>query len=318
MERFETKFDLLNKAYKDSRINKGTLELFQYLVYKSDDNGCFPAVNTIAESLSCCRRTVQNNMRKLEHFGYIIRKERWYNHQQLSNKYIFNLDISEDKKTEWIQDSLSDKPSDMIDPDPLYKNGFYKVNEIGKIFDQKLTGREKLLMIYCYHKANQTGIMYGTVSDFCNDLGISGRTLYFLLVRLRKMGLLRIKTYNFNGHKGYVVQLTGRGVAVNTVQSMNYNSCHRIRSYIAQNISTDQREGIIKNDQCNYSILKKTKYQENISKHILVFSFINWVKLRINNLHKYTGALFRHLIEKEDMHNTHISWLDKIRKILRI
>lgn len=96
MQRFETKYDILQRAYKDRDIKKGTISLLQYLVMKSNKSNCFPAVDTIAAALGCCRRTVQYNMRKLERAGYIVRKDRWYNHQQLSNQYCFPLDVMED------------------------------------------------------------------------------------------------------------------------------------------------------------------------------------------------------------------------------
>ena len=94
MQRFETKYDLLNVAYKDERLKKGTISLLQYLVHKSNKEKCFPAVETIAKALNVCKRTVQYNMRKLERTGYIIRKDRWYNHQQLTNQYVFNLGVN--------------------------------------------------------------------------------------------------------------------------------------------------------------------------------------------------------------------------------
>ena len=93
MQRFETKFDLLQEAYKDTGLKKGTIALLQYLVYKSNREECYVSVGTIAAALNVCVRTVQNNMRKLEKAGYVIRKDRWYDHQQLSNRYIFNLGI---------------------------------------------------------------------------------------------------------------------------------------------------------------------------------------------------------------------------------
>ena len=96
MQRFETKFDLLQEAYKDTGLKKGTIALLQYLVYKSNREECFVSVGTIAAALNVCVRTVQNNMRKLEKAGYVIRKDRWYDHQQLSNRYIFNLGITEE------------------------------------------------------------------------------------------------------------------------------------------------------------------------------------------------------------------------------
>ena len=96
MQRFENKYDLLDAAYKDGTLKKGTIALLQYLVHKSNKEQCFPAVETIAKALGCCKRTVQYNMRKLERAGYVLRKDRWYNHQQLSNQYVFNFGVIED------------------------------------------------------------------------------------------------------------------------------------------------------------------------------------------------------------------------------
>ena len=35
MQRFETKYDLLNAAYRDNELKKGCILLLQYLVYRS-------------------------------------------------------------------------------------------------------------------------------------------------------------------------------------------------------------------------------------------------------------------------------------------
>lgn len=91
MQKFETKYDLLNAAHRDSELKKGCILLLQCLIHRSDKERCFPALETIAKALNVCKRTVQYNMRKLENAGYIIRKDRWYNHQQLTNQYVFNL-----------------------------------------------------------------------------------------------------------------------------------------------------------------------------------------------------------------------------------
>lgn len=209
MEVFQTKYDLLNEAYNDDRIKKGTLILFQFLVNASDDKGCFPAVETIAEALSCCKRTVQNNMRKLERFGYIMRKERWYNHQQLSNSYSFNLGVREEKKVIWAE-GFDNSICEMFDDDTPLKNGFYKSHVISWIFSLELSTKEKLLMVYCVNRANQKGIMYNSASGFCEALGISERTLHIILRKLRMRELIRIRLCILNGRKCYVLQITGR------------------------------------------------------------------------------------------------------------
>lgn len=209
MQRFETKYDLLNAAYKDESLKKGTVALIQYLVYKSNKEQCFPAVETIAKAIGCCKRTVQYNMRKLEQKGYIIRKDRWYNHQQLSNQYVFNLGVTEDmqgkmKYSDEEYDTLNsfsfNNPSELV----------CKIKEIKKIYEMKLSANEKLLLIYLCHRANKKGIAYDTPEAFMEALGMRSGALRRALMNLRSKGVLKIK-FTVVGKKEYLImKLTGK------------------------------------------------------------------------------------------------------------
>lgn len=209
MQRFETKYDLLNAAYKDSQLKKGTVLLLQYLVHKSNKAQCFPAVETIAKALNVCKRTVQYNMRKLEKAGYIIRKDRWYNHQQLTNQYVFNFGIKEDKPG---QIKFTDQEYDILNqvsfntPD----RNIRKITDIQKIYNMDLTSREKLLLIYLYHRANKKGIVYDSIQAFMEAIGVKSRTLQRILNSLRDKGLVKVKKTVLHGMVYFVMQLTGK------------------------------------------------------------------------------------------------------------
>lgn len=225
MERFENKYDLLSAAYRDKELKKGTIALLQYLVHKSNKEQCFPAVDTIAKALGVCRRTVQYNMRKLEKAGYIIRKDRCYNHLQRTNQYIFYFGITEDK-TEAVKYSGSEyemlnqlslfNPSDasiqksVSDAKAEYpQDSICKISEIQKIYSMELAAREKLLLIYLYHRANKQGIVYDTVQVLMEAVGIRGRTFHKLLTSLRRKGLLKVKECVVHGRVHLVMKLTG-------------------------------------------------------------------------------------------------------------
>ncbi len=208
MQRFETKYDLLNAAYKDDQLKKGTILLLQYLVHKSNKEQCFPAVETIAKALNVCRRTVQYNMRKLEKAGYIIRKDRWYNHQQLSNQYVFNLGVTEDAPgqmlyTDQEYDFLNDFSFNIPD------NQIHKVSEIQKIYSMELTAGEKLLLIYLCHRANKKGMVYDKPQAFMDAIGVRRNTFKRLLNMLRSKGLLKVKHTILRNQDYLVMQLTG-------------------------------------------------------------------------------------------------------------
>ncbi len=208
MQRFETKYDLLNAAYKDGQLKKGTILLLQYLVHKSNKEQCFPAVETIAKALNVCRRTVQYNMRKLEKAGYIIRKDRWYNHQQLTNQYVFNLGVTEDAPgqmlyTDQEYDFLNDFSFNIPDKQ------IHKVSEIQKIYSMELTAGEKLLLIYLCHRANKKGMVYDTPQAFMDAIGVRRNTFKRLLNMLRSKGLLKVKHTILRNQDYLVMQLTG-------------------------------------------------------------------------------------------------------------
>lgn len=268
MQTFQTKYDLLKEAYNDYRIKKGTLVLFQYLVNTSNEKACFPSVDTIAEALSCCKRTVQNNMRKLEDFGYIIRQERWYDHQQLSNSYSFNLGIKEEKKVNWSE-GFDNSIYEMFDENTPLKNGFYKSHVISWIFSRKLSTKEKLLMVYCVNKANQKGIMYDSVLGFCKALGIGERTLHIVLRNLRKRELLHVKSCILNGRKCYALQITGRIInrieneEANdniTVLKDNQTDCKRQSVNISQNNHRGWNVNVIHATPSKYHCMKNILY----------------------------------------------------------
>lgn len=208
MQRFETKYDLLNAAYKDTQLKKGTILLLQYLVHKSNKEQCFPSVDTIAKALNVCRRTVQYNMRKLEKAGYIIRKDRWYNHQQLTNQYVFNLGETEDAPgqmmyTDQEYDFLNDFSFNIPDKQ------IHKVSEIQKIYSMELTAGEKLLLIYLCHRANKKGMVYDTPQAFMDAIGVRKNTFKRLLNMLRSKGLLKVKHTILRNQDYLVMQLTG-------------------------------------------------------------------------------------------------------------
>ncbi len=223
MQRFETKYDLLNAAYKDFNLKKGTVALLQYLVHKSNKEQCFPAVETIASALGVCRRTVQYNMRKLEKAGYIIRKDRWYNHQQLTNQYVFNLGVTED--VHGIQ-RYSDAEKEMIagcfnsienTRDEMKQDGIQvednqgvinKAAEILRIYNMSLSGREKLLLIYLLHRADKKGLVYDVPDTYMNAIGVGQATFVKLLKKLQARKLIRVRLAGISGRKLLLVKLT--------------------------------------------------------------------------------------------------------------
>lgn len=208
MQRFETKYDLLEAAYSDENLKKGTIALLQYLVYKSNKEQCFPAVETIAKALNVCKRTVQYNMRKLEKAGYIIRKDRWYNHQQLTNQYVFNLGVTEDAPGQMLYTGqeyafLNDFSFNIPDKQ------MHKVSEIQRIYSMELTAREKLLLIYLCHRANKKGMVYDTPQAFMDAIGVRRNTFKRLLNMLRNKGMLKVKHTILRNQDYLVMQLTG-------------------------------------------------------------------------------------------------------------
>ena len=212
METFETKYDLLDAAYKDKNIKKSAMALLQYLISKSDRMKCFPSVDTIAKAMNVCRRTVQYNMRKLEAAGYIIRKDRWYNHQQLSNSYEFNFGIKDEEKLINRRYSAQEKDEInefLIKVPAADSQELYKSKEVLKIYNMNLSKYEKLLMVYFIHRANKSAVLYDDLKTYADSIGVCRATLVRLLHSLRDKGLILIKTKQLEHVELYVIKLTG-------------------------------------------------------------------------------------------------------------
>lgn len=224
MQRFETKYDLLHAAYKDPELKKGTIALLQYLVHKSNKEQCFPSVDTIAKALGVCRRTVQYNMRKLERAGYIIRKDRYYNHVQSTNQYVFYFGITEDKPG---QMKYSDQEYEALNTSffNIPEKQIRKIDEIQKIYRMELTAREKLLLVYLYHRANKRGIVYDSIQTFMGAIGVKSWTLQRILNSLREKGLVKIKKIVLHGQAGLVMQLTGKVYHAEEPEQEETSSC---------------------------------------------------------------------------------------------
>lgn len=284
MQRFETKYDLLNAAYSDKELKKGAILLLQYLVHKSNKEKCFPAVETIAKALNVCRRTVQYNMRKLENAGYIIRKDRWYNHQQLTNQYVFNLGVMEDKpgisqytdvEKDTIQSCFFNNQEEQCD-------GFNQVNlnkaeEILKIYGMSLSGREKMLLIYLLHKANQKGLTYNSVNAITEAIGVGGRTLNKLLKSLRRKLLIKVRIMFLRGREVLLIKLTGKiyqEPVISDASSTLHNIDDEINNrQILQKIEMDQKQENVDYEQNAqirnrwWDIIRKTSFWKAIWKN---------------------------------------------------
>lgn len=299
MQRFENKYDLLNAAYKDVNLKKGAIALLQYLVHKSNKEQCFPAIDTIAAALNVCKRTVQYNMRKLEKAGYIIRKDRWYNHQQLSNQYVFNFGIIEDipgqmKFTDQEYDTLNQVSFN--NPD----RNIRKISDIQKIYKMDLTSREKLLLIYLYHRANKKGIVYDSIEVFMEAIGIRRRSLMHLLQSLRDKGLLKIKYAIIHNQEYVIMQLTGE-------------------IYEPEEKAAEE-EQIAQKD-----VADQNKETEKMIQNVQNMSFVSGKKNRIIHICKKVrkvmqkkGSCISFRIFMSKLKDRMISRLEKIRKILRI
>lgn len=213
MQRFETKFDLLKAAYNDDELKKSAVALLQYLVHKSNKEQCFPAVETIAKAMNVCKRTVQYNMRKLEAAGYIIRKDRYYNHQQLSNQYIFNFGIVDEQKQP-RENLYSDSEKEELNEflfNNLGKNSapdMEKSKEVIKIYNMNLSKYEKLLLIYLLHKADNYAFVYEEMSTYMKAIGVCRATLVRLLNGLRKKGLILVKSKQIGQQELLTIKLT--------------------------------------------------------------------------------------------------------------
>lgn len=199
MERFETKYDLLNRVYQDSRLKRTTKALMQYMVAKSDELSCHPSVATIAAAIRMSERTVQRHMRQLEQYGYLIRKSRYYRQEQLTNQYEFVLDVVDSTGLQYINRSsdyeVMKQQAEQFCPN---ESRFNKMQRIKKLAKTGLSNKECLVLIYFIHKANQNGITYGKLKEIGRELHISQRLLCKVILELRTKGFLMLKNRREN------------------------------------------------------------------------------------------------------------------------
>lgn len=199
MERFETKYDLLKRVYKDARLKRTTKALMQYLVAKSDELGCHPSVATIAAAIRMSERTVQRHMRHLEQYGYIQIKSRFYRSEQLTNQYDFILDVTDDADQQYIENKESKKTlKEQAEKVFREEPDFNKMNYIKEITKTGLSNKECLVLIYFVHKANRGGIAYGSVKAVSRELHMSRRLFWKILLKLRIEGYLMLKNQKGN------------------------------------------------------------------------------------------------------------------------
>lgn len=179
--RFETKYDLLRQCYQDTEIKRSGKALMQYLVYISNKQHCVPAVDTIAAALSVSKRTVQRHMRTLEQRGYIVRKSRYYNHEQLSNQYVFNVGVT-------TETAKSDKPYPANQGEPVRK-----VDMIRSVMDKgnRMHVTEKVCYIYLTHICNKAGYVRKSIQDIAKAASISVSYAKAIIYRLIRKGLLK-------------------------------------------------------------------------------------------------------------------------------
>lgn len=267
MERFETKYDLLNKAYQDIRLKRTTKAIMQYLVMKSDEKGCHPSVATIAEAIGRSERTVQRHMRILEHAGYISNSSRFYQQNQLTNQYSFQLDVMDEEhrdivpigagmkeeiaaereqSMEFDQNGAGCVPSMSCED----QTGITKSKYIQSIYQSQLSAGERMLLIYMIHKANQGGLVYGRIDRICRELHMSRRLLYRTIRRLRQMGAILVKSR----HGDILVKLQNMGDSTSNVSENHHESRERKLYPESKNI---YQINILKNDPLN------KLYQEN-------------------------------------------------------
>lgn len=199
MERFETKYDLMNRVYKDNRLKRTTKAVMQYLVALSGKEKCNPAVSTIAQAIGMSERTVQRHMRLLEQYGYLERKSRYYRHEQITNEYVFILSVVNENEAKVVPIGIKETESDIseagkaaegIPAHPLRKKDYLKW-----IYrdNQKLLPAEKVLLTYLVHKANVHSRTYGRINAICHDIRISRRQFKKLLCSIRRKGIVQVK-----------------------------------------------------------------------------------------------------------------------------
>lgn len=194
MERFETKYDLLNRVYGDTRLKRTTKALMQYLVAKSDERSCHPSVAAIAKTIRMSERTVQRHMRELEQYGYLVRKARFYRQEQLTNQYEFVLDIMDAPEPQIKRENKSSYPDGIsFEESREEAHPFNKIEYIKSIAGTGLSNKECLVLIYLVHKADQKGITYGSIKTAGRNLHISQRLLWKIILELRAKGCLMLK-----------------------------------------------------------------------------------------------------------------------------
>lgn len=200
MERFETKYDLMNRVYQDSRLKRTTKAVMQYLVALSGKEKCNPAVSTIAQAIGMSERTVQRHMRLLEQYGYIERKSRYYRHEQITNEYVFILSVVDgDKKKrlpignreEGQKLTAAGASAEGIPSHPVRKKEYLEW-----IYQQNhsLGAAERVLFAFLTHKADMHGRVYGRIMNICQELHISRRQLKRLLCSIRSKGMIQLKS----------------------------------------------------------------------------------------------------------------------------
>ena len=85
-------------VFKDKRLKDKPKLLLAYLMTHCDQDGvCFPSISRIAEDEGVSRQAIQNRLRPLIDFGYIIRDIRFANSGcQTSNTYRLNFKLGQD------------------------------------------------------------------------------------------------------------------------------------------------------------------------------------------------------------------------------
>lgn len=194
MERFETKYDLLDRVYADTRLKRTTKALMQYLVVKSNERSCHPSVATIAKAIRMSGRTVQRHMRYLEQYGYLVRKSRFYRQEQLTNQYEFVLDVMDTSDSKFKQEKIGDRMDKTLAESFEKKDSsFNKMKYIRSIAKTGLSNKECLVLIYFIHKANRDGITYGSIKAISRELRMSQRLLWKIILQLRSEGFFMLK-----------------------------------------------------------------------------------------------------------------------------
>lgn len=195
MERFETKYDLLNRVYADTRLKRTTKSLMQYLVAKSDDKSCHPSVATIAAAIRMSERTVQRHMRELEKYHYLVCRKRFYRNEQLTNQYEFVLDVMDTSDTNMRPSAdLGMDYKKYMEDHEAEKQNLSKIKYIKYISESRLSNKECLVLIYFVHKANQNGIAYSNIKKVSKELHMSARLLWKTILELRAKQYLLLKS----------------------------------------------------------------------------------------------------------------------------